>query len=81
MRRFLGHERIELDVITATSSIVCNADELQISNATLSRPDGPAHRVDLDISFDEDLERVSFTAPDQVSAGFATSSSAISPAS
>ena len=66
---FLGLERIELDVVTATSSIVCNAAELQISNATLSRPDGPAHRVDLDISLDENLERVTFTAPHQVLAG------------
>jgi puromycin-sensitive aminopeptidase len=66
---FLGRERVNLDVTSATSSIVCNAKELQISNATLSWPDDSPHRVDLDVSFDEDLERVTFTAPRQILPG------------
>ncbi len=66
---FVGHERIELDVTSTTRSIVCNATELQIANATLSGPDDSLHRVDLDISFDEDLERVTFTSPRQVMPG------------
>ena len=60
---FLGHERIELNVVSATGSIVCNAAELQISDATLSRLDGSPQRVDLGICFDEDLERVTFSSP------------------
>ena len=66
---FLGHERIELDVTSARSSIVCNAAELQISNATLSWPDDSPEPEVLDICFDEDLERVSFTAPRQILPG------------
>ena len=60
---FLGHERIEIEVVAAARSIVCNANELQISSATLSRQGDPLYAVDLDISFDEVLERVTFTPP------------------
>jgi len=66
---FLGHERIEIEVTAATGSIVCNANELQISNATLSAPDDCNHGVGLDISFDEGLERVTFTPPSRLEAG------------
>jgi len=70
---FLGHERIELEVTTPTSLIVCNAAELEISNATLSRQDTgqeePSAPVTLGVSFDEDLERVSFTTPGEVLPG------------
>ncbi len=66
---FLGHERIELDVVSATSSIVCNAAELQISHATLSRIDDSPQRFDLGICIDEDLERVTFSSPREVLPG------------
>jgi puromycin-sensitive aminopeptidase len=65
---FLGHERIELDVGQATSSIVCNAIELGITNASLSRPDG-SEPLALAVSFDEELERVTFTAPELLPLG------------
>jgi puromycin-sensitive aminopeptidase len=66
---FVGHERIEIEVTTATDSIVCNANELQISNATLGPPEDWNERVGLDLSFDEALERVTFTPPSQVLPG------------
>ncbi len=66
---FLGHERVEIDVTAATGSIVCNANELQISNATLSRPDDWSQRIGLDISFEESLERVTFTPPSRLEPG------------
>jgi puromycin-sensitive aminopeptidase len=66
---FVGHERVELDVVTTTTCIVCNAADLQISNATLSWPGGSSGPVLLDISFDTDLTRVSFTAPHQILPG------------
>ena len=67
--KFLGHERIELEVGTPTSSIVCNAAELSITNAKLSWPSGSPGPMDLEICFDESLERVSFTAPRQILPG------------
>jgi len=67
--KFLGHERIELEVTTPTSSIVCNASELQVSNAMLSWPGGSPQPVGLAISFDEELERVTFTPPRQILPG------------
>ena len=60
---FHGHERVELEVMTPTSSIICNAAELEISNATLSWPSGSKGPVPLEVSFQHDLERVSFTPP------------------
>ncbi len=66
---FVGHERINLDVSSETRSIVCNAKELQISRATLNWPDDSNHRVGLEISFNEDLERVTFSAPRQILPG------------
>ena len=66
---FLGHERIELELTSARSSIVCNAVELQISNATLSWPDDSPEPEILEICFDEDLERVTFSAPRQILPG------------
>ena len=66
---FLGHERIELDLTSATRTIVCNAVELQISNATLSWPDDTLAPLALDISLDDELERVTFTAPRQILPG------------
>ena len=66
---FLGHERIAIEVNAATDAIVCNANELEISNATLSRPDDWNHRVGLDISFDEGLERVTFAPPSRLEPG------------
>jgi puromycin-sensitive aminopeptidase len=67
--RFLGHERVELEVTAPTSTIVCNAAELEVSAATLSWPGGSPRTVELAISFDEELERITFTAPRQVLPG------------
>ena len=67
--RFVGHERIELEVAAPTSSIVCNAAELSIANAKLSWPGGSPGPIDLEISFDEALERVSFKAAHQILPG------------
>ena len=66
---FLGQERIEIEVEVPTSSIVCNAAELYIANAKLSWPGGSPAPVELAVSLDEDLERVTFTAPHQILPG------------
>ena len=66
---FVGQERIELEVVAPTSSIVCNAAELEVTKATLSWPGGSPQAVDLTISLDEQLERVTFTPPRQVLTG------------
>ena len=66
---FSGHERVELEVTVPTRSIVCNAAELGISHARLSWPGGSPPPVELEISFDEELERVTFTPPRQVLPG------------
>jgi len=67
--KFVGHERIELAVAAPTNVLVCNAAELEISNARLSWPDGSSEPVALDISFDAELERVAFTAPRELRLG------------
>jgi puromycin-sensitive aminopeptidase len=67
--KFLGHERVELDVTVATSTIICNAAELEISNATLSWPGDSPQVVELAIAFNEDLDQVTFTAPRQILPG------------
>jgi len=66
---FVGHERINLDVSSETRSIVCTqrASDLR---ATLNWPDDSNHRVGLEISFNEDLERVTFSAPRQILSWF-----------
>jgi puromycin-sensitive aminopeptidase len=68
---FDGEVAIELELVTATSTITCNAAELTITDATI-RPAGtpsatspgastsPAHA--LDIALDEEAQRVSFDA-------------------
>jgi puromycin-sensitive aminopeptidase len=66
---FFGHERVELDVTAPTTSIVCNAAELQISNARLTWPDDARSPMELDVALDEDLERVTFRPPTEVPAG------------
>jgi puromycin-sensitive aminopeptidase len=67
--KFLGHERVELELSAPTSAIVCNAVELEISNATLSWPGGSLQPVVLDVGLDEQLERVTFKTPRQVLPG------------
>ena len=66
---FQGRARIELEVTTATTAIVCNAAELLIWKARLVSPDGSPEPVDLGISLDEDLERVTFTPRREVAPG------------
>jgi puromycin-sensitive aminopeptidase len=66
---FLGHLRVELEVTAPAASIVCNAAELSISNARLSWPGGSPQPAELAISFEEDLERVSFAGPRQILPG------------
>ncbi len=66
---FLGHERVELEVSQPTTSIVANAAELEISNARLTWPDGSSDPVDLAVALDEDLERVTFTAAEEIRPG------------
>ncbi|MGD1011799.1 MAG: M1 family metallopeptidase, partial [Acidimicrobiales bacterium] len=66
---FVGHERVDLDVTAATSTIVCNAAELEISNARLSWPGDSPVSVELGVLIDEDLERATFTAPRQILPG------------
>ena len=66
---FVGHVRVDIDVTSATRAIVCNAKDLEISNARLNWPDDSAHCVELGVSSDGDLERVTFTAPRQVLPG------------
>ena len=56
----LGRERIELEVVSPTSSIVCHAVELEISTARLALPDG-SEPLALDIAFDNERERVRTT--------------------
>ncbi|MGA3352501.1 MAG: M1 family metallopeptidase [Acidimicrobiales bacterium] len=66
---FLGHVRIELEVTSPTSSIVCNAAELEITAATLSWPGASPQRIELAVSFEEGLERVTFSPPRQILPG------------
>ena len=65
---FLGRERIELEVVSPTSSIVCHAVELEISTARLALPDG-SEPLALDIAFDNERERVTFSAPHELPPG------------
>jgi puromycin-sensitive aminopeptidase len=66
---FSGHVRIELEVTSPVTAIVCNAAELGISRAALSWPGGSLQPAELAISIEEELERVTFTPPRQVLPG------------
>jgi len=66
---FAGYERVELQVMSPVTAIVCNAAELEISSATLSWPGTSLEPVVLRVGFEEGLERVTFTAPRQVLPG------------
>jgi puromycin-sensitive aminopeptidase len=66
---FSGRVRIELEVASPTDLIVCNAAELEISAARLSWPGGSPQPLELEVSLQEDLERVSFAAPRQILPG------------
>ncbi|KAI9352747.1 peptidase family M1-domain-containing protein [Obelidium mucronatum] len=69
---FTGTVAIEANVVAATKTVVLNSKNLKVHNAwvTYSVEEGSVRRQEAkDISFDEDLERVSFTFLEDIPAG------------
>jgi puromycin-sensitive aminopeptidase len=66
--RFTGHVAIELEIISPLNEIVCNAAELEVSDATL-RPTGSNDAVELEVRLDARLERVVFSPPTELEPG------------
>ncbi len=67
---FAGSVDVDLDVTEDVEDIVMNAVELEISSATLTKPDGS--EVECSIALDAEAERVTLTPPGGVPAGSAT---------
>ena len=71
---FVGEERIKVDILEATTSIVLNAVELEIKSATIeqSAPTGDgsvANQLPVAVEFDEELEQATLTAPNLLEPG------------
>ncbi len=64
---FSGSVRVALEVTTPTTSIVCNAADLELGEAWLITPAGD--RTPLGVTLHPDTERVEFTAPETVHPG------------
>jgi len=64
---FSGSVRVDLEVTTPTSSLVCNAADLSIDEAWLTTADGA--RLPLGITLHPDTERVEFTPADTLHPG------------
>ena len=56
---FTGAVAVDLDVITATDTLICNAADLDLADAWVQESDGTRHHAI--IAPDPDTERVSFT--------------------
>ncbi len=68
---FLGSETVEIEVLSATSSITMNASELQISSCSILPTGGDAITAS-SIDTDEKAETVTFAFPSEVPEGPAT---------
>ncbi|MDY7102063.1 MAG: M1 family metallopeptidase [Actinomycetota bacterium] len=65
--RFRGTEIVDLEIIESTSTIVCNAADLEIGECWLEAADGT--RIDATVALDADDERATFTLADEVRPG------------
>ena len=65
---FLGHETVEIEVLTATSSITLNASELQITSCSILPAGGDTMEAS-SIDDDEKAETVTFSFPAEVLGG------------
>ena len=65
--RFVGEERVEIDVHVPTDRIVMNAVELDIRDATIAGGDGIA--LELRVEYDQATERVAFVAQNELREG------------
>ena len=64
---FTGAVAIDLDVTTATDTLVCNAADLDLTDAWVEAPDGTRHGAT--ITTDPDTERASFATEATLSPG------------
>lgn len=64
---FGGSARIELEVEEETATVVCNAVELDVTNAVFSNAAGST--VAATVSLDGELERVTFAVPEPLAQG------------
>jgi len=68
---FTGEESVTIEVLESTNTIVMNASELQVSEATFTPANGPATAAS-DIAMDTDKETLTLTFPSALSAGEGT---------
>jgi puromycin-sensitive aminopeptidase len=66
--RFTGHVLIELEITEPVTEILCNAAELEVSDAQL-RASGSDDTTTLEVRLDEELERVAFSAAAELEPG------------
>ena len=68
---FTGEESVAIEVLESTDTIVLNASELQVSEATLTPASGAAKTAS-GIAMDADEETLTLTFPDAISPGKGT---------